>query len=398
MKCAFIPAILIAAMPSFAVANPEKSERIGEVLGQPVYRDQIDAASDSGVKGQLHGLFTNPVMKKYRKANRKDIEPTKVEMEAAVAHFRKTFEERFRGDPDNAVGTFAETMRKADRIAKQLNETTLSDVDRRRLEKELLESGKKLDAHIRSFTMWWLSSFKFQRHLYYQYGGGRVLWQQAGLEAFDAMHRWLTEHEEKGDFKITDPELRAKFYEYWTTMRHGAFLSKEKGKIDPQAFEYPWLKEPVTDSTVEVPATKSVSRRSDRKEPNVGVFDRVEAKEFVLRGNDGRTRAKIAIDNGDVVRFSARSDKQPDAFLLSVFPDGRVALLLRDDRGRNRVGMSIHEGGRPVLTLSEFANIILHDDRGRNRAVLRVAEDGSPELVLYDEKGRATRVSPDPTP
>lgn len=86
------------------------------------------------------------------------------------------------------------------------------------------------------------------------------------------------------------------------------------------------------------------------------------------------------------------------AFLLSVFPDGRVALLLRDHGGRNRVGLSIHGGGRPVVTLSENANIILRDDRGRNRAVLRVAEDGSPELVLYDEKGKATRVAPEPTP
>lgn len=398
MKCALLSTLLIATTPSLALGDIANREQVGEVLGQPVYRDQIDAGGDSGVRDQLHRLFTSPVVTKYREANREEIEPTKVEIKAAVAHFRKTFEKRYRRNPENAVGAFAESMRELDRISKQLHDATLADADRHRLETERREAERKLDEHVSFFANWWLSSFKFQRHLYSRYGGGRVLWQQAGLEAFDAMHRWLTEHEEKGDFKITDPDLRAKFYEYWTTMPHGAFLSKDKDRIDPQAFEYPWLKEPAKGSTVGEPATESVVPVVKEEEPTVGVFDRIEAKEFVLRDNDGRTRARIGIDGGDVVRFSASSDTQSDAFLLSVFPDGRVALLLRDDSGRNRVGMSLHEGGRPALTLSENANIILHDDRGRNRAVLRVAEDGSPELVLYDEKGRATRVTPELAP
>lgn len=398
MKYALTSALLIAATSTFASGANMKREQIGEVLGQPVYRDQFDATGDSGVRDQLHRLFTVPVMLKYREANREEIDPTKDEFRSAVTHFRRTFEERYRGDPDNAVGAFAVSMREVDRIAKQLDDSSLGAADRRQLQEERRAAEKKLDEHVTSFATFWLSGFKFQRHLYYRYGGGRVLWQQAGLEAFDAMHCWLTEREEKGDFKITDPESRAKFYAYWTTMHHGAFLSKVKDKIDPLAFQYPWLQEPVKGSTAAVPATESADPDSEKQGPNVGVFDRIEAKEFVLRGDDGRTRARIGVDNSDVVRFSANSDTQSDAFLLSVFPDGRVALLLRDDGGKNRVGMSIHEGGRPALTLSENANIILRDDRGRNRAVLRVAEDGSPELVLYNDKGRATRIAPEPAP
>lgn len=397
MKYALISVLLIATTPTLASEEPERRDQIGEALGQPIYRDQIDAADDSGVRDQLHRLFTVPVMLKYREVNRKEIDPTKDEFRSAVTHFRRTFEERYRGDPDNAVGAFAVSMREVDRTTKQLDDATLGDADRRQLVKEQRAAEKKLDEHVTSFATFWLSGFKFQRHLYSRYGGGRVLWQQAGLEAFDAMHRWLREHEEKGDFKITAPDLRAKFYEYWTTMRHGAFLSKGKDEIDPQAFQYPWLKEPRKASTAAVPAAESAVDPK-KEEPSVGVFDRVEAKEFVLRDNDGRTRAKIGIDRGDVVRFSASSDTQSDAFLLSIFPDGRVALLLRDDGGRNRVGMSIHEGGRPALTLSENANIVLYDDRGRSRAVLRVAEDGSPELVLHGEKGRVTRLTPEPAP
>ncbi len=398
MKYAFTSTLLIAATSIFASGDPRKREQIGEVLGQPVYRDQINATDAAGVRDQLHRLFTVPVMLNYREAHRNEIDPTKDEFRLAVIYFRRTLEERYRENPDNGVGAFAVSMREVDRIAKQLDDSSLGDVDRRQLEEERRAAEKKLDEHVTSFATFWLSGFKFQRHLYYRYGGGRALWQQAGLEAFDAMHCWLTEREEKADFKITDPELRAEFYAYWTTMHHGAFLSKVKDKIDPLAFQYPWLKEPVKDSTAAVPAKESAGPDSMEQEPNIGVFDRIEAKEFVLRGNDGRTRARIGVDSSDVVRFSANSDTQSDAFLLSVFPDGRVALLLRDGDGKNRVGMSTHEGGRPVVTLSENANIILRDDRGRNRAVLRVSEDGSPELALYDDKGRATRVTPEPAP
>jgi hypothetical protein len=125
--------------------------------------------------------------------------------------------------------------------------------------------------------------------------------------------------------------------------------------------------------------------RPAASEPSVGVFDRIEAKEIVLRDDAGRVRARIAVDGGDVLRFSASSGERADAFLLSVFPDGRGALIFRDDRGRNRIAMSVRADGRPVLTLDEDANIILRDARGRNRAVLGVPDDGPPRLQLDDE-------------
>ncbi|HEX8200955.1 MAG TPA: hypothetical protein VF590_10730 [Isosphaeraceae bacterium] len=121
------------------------------------------------------------------------------------------------------------------------------------------------------------------------------------------------------------------------------------------------------------------------EEPIVGVFDRIEAKEIVLRDDAGRVRARLGVDGSDVVRFTASSAARTDAFLLSVFPDGRGALIFRDDRGRNRISLSVRDDGRPVLTLDEEATILLRDARGRNRAVLSVPEDGPPRLRLDDE-------------
>jgi hypothetical protein len=42
----------------------------------------------------------------------------------------------------------------------------------------------------RSFAEFMLGHWKFQRHLYDKFDGGRILFRQARLEAFDAMHEF----------------------------------------------------------------------------------------------------------------------------------------------------------------------------------------------------------------
>jgi hypothetical protein len=84
-----------------------------------------------------------------------------------------------------------------------------------------------------------LNHWKFQKHLYDSYGGGRILWQQAGQEAFDATRAWLETLEKQGEFTITDPALRKKFYEYWTR-DHGAFLTADPVRIRQEFLEPEW--------------------------------------------------------------------------------------------------------------------------------------------------------------
>ena len=124
----------------------------------------------------------------------------------------------------------------------------MSADEKRKLEDDLkfqkfaLEEAKKPPG--RFFAQFVLGNWKFQRHLYDEYGGGRILWQQAGLEAFDAMHAWLKDLEKQGKFQITDEKLRATFYEYWTTMKHGPFLTDDKKRIRETFLEPEWLKMP----------------------------------------------------------------------------------------------------------------------------------------------------------
>jgi hypothetical protein len=85
-----------------------------------------------------------------------------------------------------------------------------------------------------------LKGWKFQKHLYERYGGGRILWQQGGLEAFDAFHKWLQALEKEGKFRISDPKLRGLFYEYWTTMDHGSFMTDDRERIRTEFLEPEW--------------------------------------------------------------------------------------------------------------------------------------------------------------
>jgi ankyrin repeat protein/beta-lactamase regulating signal transducer with metallopeptidase domain len=170
-------------------------EKIGEVFGEPVYRDQLPTEDNDGraVRNQLHRLLLTPVMKRYRKEHAEEIELTEQEILEAIEFCEARAEESSAKD--------------AERWNNMAKRTSLT---------------------------FFLGNLKFQRHLYDEFGGGRVLFQQAGLEAFDATHNWLLKHEKSGDFKVDDPELRAKLFEYWTR-DHGAFLQGDKDKSDPDA-------------------------------------------------------------------------------------------------------------------------------------------------------------------
>lgn len=73
--------------------------------------------------------------------------------------------------------------------------------------------------------------WKLQRELHRAYGG-RVIFQQAGPEALDAMRRLFEEAEKKGDLKFADPGVRHMFY-YYSNMQHTF--------SDAKALEQPWF-------------------------------------------------------------------------------------------------------------------------------------------------------------
>ncbi len=240
-------ATVIVSSAGLTIADEPKREQVGEVLGRPVYRDELKLmASDAkGKAAELRKetvrLFLGPLWEQYRKKLEKELQPTQPEIDAFLATIRKQHEKNLQ-----EVGP--ELKRQLRQVKEQLAKPGLTEKQQERLKTKQLALEMQLsplEGERGKFAAEWnLSRWKLQVHLYKQYGGGRILFQQAGLEAFDAMHEWMKQQEQQGKFKITDPELHAACYSYWRTMNHGAFLSDPKE--DPKAldeFLHPaWLK------------------------------------------------------------------------------------------------------------------------------------------------------------
>lgn len=215
--------------PAGTPPDQKNREQIGEVLGKPVYRDEASAET-------LHGVFIGPILDKYRKAHRDEITPTAVELRSASEFFDN--EHRLRIDADGGEARIREQMQGIeDRLARR----DLDEAEVRKLEFDHSRLKTKLKRPSSyGFAQFILDNWKFQKHLYDEYGGGRILFQQAGLEAFDAMRQWLETREKEGAFKITDAKLRAKLFEYWTRQDHPGMLTDEE-VIRREFVEPKWL-------------------------------------------------------------------------------------------------------------------------------------------------------------
>jgi hypothetical protein len=201
--------------------NKQPREQIGESLGKPVYRDEIRADKNVTLSSELHRLFTVAASEEYRSQHEKEITPTPTEISAAMKFYDAKHAERMQEQEP-------ELLLKLKEIDTQLNQAELNDDERGKLlnVKQLLERQRLPPGE--SFAVFAMKNWKIQQHLYKKYGGGRLLFQQAGLEAFDANRKWLESLEAAGKFKITDPKLRSTLYEYWTRDQSPWIIDDEK--------------------------------------------------------------------------------------------------------------------------------------------------------------------------
>ncbi len=232
---------LLLCRPVLAPAEETPREQIGTVLGQPVYRDQLTVKEGVALSNELHNLFSHPVMRQYRAAHRDELQPTEREVSTATAHFNGWYNERLKAQDHPLKDRRAE-------IEQALAKPGLTAEEKQRLEDERRAIDSRLRPPGRRFAGWMVANWKLQRHLYQEYGGGRILWQQAGLEAFDAMHAWLKQREKAGDFAISDPLLHEQFYAYWTTVEHGESLSDDPRFIEEEFLNPYWLRPFIGDS------------------------------------------------------------------------------------------------------------------------------------------------------
>lgn len=225
-------AIWLLAGMAWGEPAPER-EQIGEVLGRPVYRDELHLGESERASDELRRRFMLPLMDQYCRDHADALEPTREEVQA-VAEFL---------DREHAakIRTKAPALQARIRaIAKDLKRDGLDEKTRALLVSERWHLYLELQSPGRFFAAPMLRAWKLEKHLYDEFGGGRVLTQQAGIEAFDATHRWLKQQEGTGKLKISDPALRSSLYDYWTTKDHSPEPIEDADVIRTEFLQPEW--------------------------------------------------------------------------------------------------------------------------------------------------------------
>jgi hypothetical protein len=141
--------------------------------------------------------------------------------------------------------------RSAARLKETLKNPDISDKARRSLElleKDANEPGKKDDG-ADEVAKHFVEAWKFNKALHKKYGG-RIIFQQAGLEPLDAYRDWLRDEEKAGRFQLHDSKWKDAFWEYYKPKYHH-FLD------DPDLFKLPfWKMEPEGKAAVKEPGKK----------------------------------------------------------------------------------------------------------------------------------------------
>jgi len=182
-------AILAATFTlSFGAFAQVEDPVIGEVLGKPVRGSDVTSPSGQERASELRAKFIMPAVRAYLAPHKDEIALTESEARAIT-------------DSYNAL------MKCKPEIGLRKMEPPFD----------------------KAFAQMIGGSAKAQRFIYLNHGRGRLLFQQAGMEAFDAMRNLVLELEQKGSFKFESQVDRDLALAYWTTQNHSSFLLPDPG-------------------------------------------------------------------------------------------------------------------------------------------------------------------------
>ena len=238
--------ILLACLAALRADTPSATppeHTVGSVYGKAITSTEIGLtkAIDPAVRfnardtarwalmGRVLTTFGQPVVDRF--VAEKKIDASADEIEAFKENTQKRREQQ--------------VLRTEEQLAKvkaDLASVNLRDEDKEKLEKRqstlekilptLRETARRgaPDGMARHFIVAW----KIERELHRTYGG-RVIFQQAGLEALDARRRLFEDAEKNGDLKFEDAGVRHLFYYYYADMKHR--------EIDEKLIERAWFLE-----------------------------------------------------------------------------------------------------------------------------------------------------------
>lgn len=208
-------------------------EQIGEVLGKPVYRDQLNAETTDKLIHSLQYHFYGVLTEDYLEQHRERLEPTQLEFEEFAGN-------EFPESHQFKVSQMPVLETRLREIRKQLKSNHLSAEQRQKLDLDRQKVEETLDSGIGPFLYNMLLCWKMEMDIYRRYGGGRIRILKLGMEPLEATHRWLKAEEQAGRFKITDPKLKTLLYRYWTVNFQYGFLMQDPQEIRRDFLDPEW--------------------------------------------------------------------------------------------------------------------------------------------------------------
>jgi len=211
------------AQPNLTSPDRADSVVVAVVLGRTITAKE---------KENLNGIIVGALFEKY--ATDHSLAPTDDELDTFV---RKSEEIEKREN--------ARLERDRERLRKELKSAAMSARDRKEKEswlqniESILKSKEEINAQAgvneeqarqvkRQVGQHFVRSWKINRSLFGKYGG-RVIFQQAGVEPLDAYRQFLKDQEKNGAFRIIDKKYEAGFWRYFINDSMHTFYPKDDG-------------------------------------------------------------------------------------------------------------------------------------------------------------------------
>jgi len=230
MKRIFIVAALVAA-----VANPTMSQTSRSKTGA-ADNDAIAVVLGKTIgikdKDRLNGLIFGTLLEQYAKENK--IEPTDAELDAFVLkteEMRRQQQVKFEKDREKlAAELISASLSEKERKEKMSQLHMIESILKTTKETEDRTKGMEdqMRAMKRNMALHFVKTWKINKSLYEKYGG-RIIFQQAGVEPLDAYRSFLKEQEKKGAFQILNKDYEASFWKYFVNDAMHTFYSKDNG-------------------------------------------------------------------------------------------------------------------------------------------------------------------------
>jgi len=201
-----IATVFIALLPSLSKAQTQTNNIVAYVFDRPIYQADLRYDAHGSVSEDLRNRIVGPVLDSYQESYRSLLKPNSYELKAAGIYLRRAYLARMMHRLSELSSDGQENHAHANAHQAALNALHSSEAE---LAQMLMPMQNKLAKAI-------VSHWKFQRHVYDFYGGGRVTMHAFGPEAVDATINWLKVREAHGDFKFVDRKLKQEFYAYWS--------------------------------------------------------------------------------------------------------------------------------------------------------------------------------------